>query len=592
MLSYSFSTECPAALKQSFLLQAREAFSIALLTKAHGEVVTSKQELHTFIKAAYSLTVTHKWLAATPQDVLDDVTQICRKALVHFSNYDSDDHDKDKDGLCAEIMELISQVKLQLQVKPFLNSDNGSFIPDSYRNIKESSASFTLEGFARLLQRFQKYHASLCETTHAKCRSGDQIGATRFCITALGTTVGTLNTQCQTEACTAAKNSEQEEEAKQRGRGSRLKFDLCTTQRSTEEAQSLDSSWQNLSLSNSGSHRSSGYRGSDGTGQEDKLSNQRCPTTESDDDDSDNILQSGCHQNNSKSNKPLVSSHEVMSSATPPTSSSSGVGVSETFEVIQAGIETLSTEKDWVNVISAMPQKPPAPDGVAQHLSQLTPKTSSSSLSDSFTSQSSWEKVYTDSSCATARKPQPKSQSKVQTSQTSKSSESDGSFFILETLGSDCFDSAHDPVQQNHTSQQEIREWSSPQHLQGFGVEQVSVKPAPKKPLTSLKPNPQLCSSTEHSTESSYEVLVENQDLHQTSDNNPTEKASVPEMNRLCFNCKYGTFADIASERQYWLSQQDYKALLAGVCHGCLLKRLHSGKSQFELKKHQTAHSK
>lgn len=590
MLSYSFSTECPAALKQSFLLQTKEAFSVALLTKAHGEVVTSKQELHTFIKAAYSLTVTDKWLGATPQDVLDDVTQICRKALAHFSDYNSDSHDKD--GLCAEIMELISQVKLQLQVKPFLNSDDGSFIPDSYRNIKESSASFTLEGFARLLQRFQKYHASLCETTHAKCRSGDQIGATRFCITALGTTVGTLNTQCQTEACTAAKNSEQEEAAKQRGRDSHLKFDLCTTQGSTKEAQSLDSSWQNLSLSNSGSHRSSGYRGSDSIGQEDKLSNQRCPTTESDDDDSDNILQSGCHQNNSQSKKPLVSSSEVMSSATPQTFSSSRVGVSENFEVMQAGIETLSTEDDWVNVISAMPQKPPAPDGDAQHLSQLTPKTSSSALCDSFTSQSSWEKVYTDSSCATARKPQPKSQSKVQTSQSSKSSESNGSFFILETLGSECFDSARDPVQQNHTSQQEIREWSSPQHLQGCGVEQVSVKPAPKKPLTSLKSNPQLCSSTEHSTESSYEVLVENQDLHQISDNNPTEKACVPEINRLCFNCKYGTFADIASERQYWLSQQDYKALLAGVCHGCLLKRLHSGKSQFELKKHQTAHSK
>lgn len=562
-------------------MQAREAFSIALLTKTQGQVVTSKQELHTFIKAAYSLTVTHKWLGGTPQDVLDDMTQICRKALAHFSDYDSDDHDKD--GLCAEIMALISQVKLQLQVKPFLNSDNGSFIPDSYRNIKESSASFTLEGFTRLLQRFQKYHSSICETTHAKCRSGDQIGASRFCITALGTTLGTLNTQCQTEASTVAKNSEQVEDAKQQG--------LCTTQENTEEAQSLDSSWQKLSLSNSGSHRSSGYRGSGSTGQDDKLSNQRCPTTESDVDDLENISQSGCHQDNSKSNKPLVTSHEVMSSATPPTSSSSGVGVSEKFEVIQAGIETLSTEEDWVNVISAMPQKPPAHDGAAQHLSQLTLKTSSSSLSDSFTSQSSWEKVYADFGSAAAKEPQPKSQSKVQTSQTSKSSESNGSFFILETVESECFDSARDPVQQNHTSQQEIREWSSPQQLQGFTLEQVSVKPAPKKPLTSLKPNPQLCSSTE---QSSYEVLAENEDLHQTSNHNPTEKASVPEMNRLCFSCKNGAFADIASERQYWLSQQDYEALLAGVCHGCLLKRLHGGKSEFKLQKHQTqtAHSK
>lgn len=582
-MSYSFSAECPTALKQSFLLQAREAFSIALLTKAQGEVVTSKQELHTFIKTAYSLTVTHKWLSATPEDVLDNVTQICQKALAHFSNYDSDSHDKDH--LCAEIMNLIFQVKLLLQVKPFLNSNYGSFIPDSYRNIKEFSASFTPESFAQLLQRFQKYHASLCDTTHTKCRSSDQIGSERFCITALGTTVGSLNTQCQTEACKPPKDLEQGQEVKQPGRDSQLKFELCTTQDCTEEAQSLDSSWQKLSLSNSGSDRSSGDRVGSDIVQEDKLSNQSCATTESD-DDSDNILESDHQQNNSKRNKLPVSSRKVMSSATPTTSSSSGSRVFEKLEVIQAGIETLGTEEDWVNVTSAVPQKP-------QHQSQLTPKTSSSSLNDSFTSQSSWEKISTKFGYATARKPQPKIQSKVETSQTGKSSESDESFFLLETVDSDCFDLAHDPTQQNLTSQQEIRGSSSPQHLQSFRVEQAPVRPAPKTALTNLKPNPQLCTSTEPYTESSFDFLVENQDERQTSDNNPNEKASIAEIkNPLCFNCKYETFANIANERQYLLSQQDYKALLAGVCHGCLLKRLHSEKSEFKLKKHQTAHSK
>lgn len=517
--------------------------------------------------------------------------EICRKALAHFSDYDSDAHDKD--GLCAEIMTLISQVKLQLQVKPFLNSNYGSFIPDSYRNIKESSASFTPESFAQLLQRFQKYHASLCDTTHTQCRSSDQIISERFCITALGTTVGTLNTECQTEARPPAKTLEQVKEAKQPGPDSRLKFNLCTTQDCTEEAQSLDSSWQKLSLSNSGSDRSSGYRGSSDIVQEDKLSNQSCATTESDADDWDNILKSDDRQNDSKSKKLPVSSHKVMSSASHTTSSSSGSRVSEKLEVIQAGIETLGTEEDWVNVISTMPQKPPVPDGGAQHLSQLTPKTSPSSLSDSFTSQSSWEKVSADFGYASARKSQPKTQSKVETSQTGKSSESDGSFFLLETVDTDCFDLACDLPQQNHTSQQEIRDSSSPQHLQGFGVEQDSVRPASKKALTSFKPNPQQCTSTEPSAESSYEFLVENQDQHQTSNDNLNEKVIAAEMkNCLCFNCKYGTFANVAIERQYQLSQQDYKALLAGICHGCLLMRLHSEKSEFKLKKHQIAHSK
>lgn len=581
LLSYSFSAECPAALKQSFLLQAREAFSVALLTKAQGEVVTSKQELHTFIKAAYSLTVTHKWLGITPLDVLDDATQTCRKALTCFSDYDSDACDKN--GLCAEIMKLVSQVRQQLQVKPFLKSDDGSFIPDSYRNVKESTASFTLEGFARLLQRFQKYHTSLCETTHTECHSRDQRGARKFCITALGTTVGTVNTEYQTEANAPAQNSEQVKEAKQPGRDSHRKFDLCTTQGSTEEAQSLGSSWQNISLSHSGFNGSNGDRRSAGIGQVGKLSNQSCQTTVSD-DDLDNIPQFDDHQNNSKSNTLLASSHKVMSSASPPTSSSSGSSVFEKLEVIQAGIETLGTEEDWVNVVSAMPQKPPGPHGAAQHVPQLISKTPSSSLSDSFTSQSSWEKVPADFN-------DPKSQTKVETSQTKKSSESDGSFFLLETMDSECFDSACDLMQQNHASEQQIRESSSPQCLQGVRVEQVSVKPVSKKPLTSLKPNPPQCTSTEPYTESSYEVLVGNEDHHQTSNDNHTENACVPEKNNnLCFNCKYGTFAATANQRQYWLSQQDYKALLAGVCNGCLLKRLHSGKSQFELKEHQTVH--
>lgn len=554
-----------------------------MLTKAQDEVVTSKQELHTFIKAAYSLAVAYKWLSAASEDVLNEVMQICRTALSHLSNYAND-----KDGLCAEIMKLISQVKIQLQVKPFRNSNYGSFIPDSYSIMKEFSASFTPESFAHLLQRFQKYHASLCNTTYTKCRSSDQIGSERFCITAIGTTVDPLNTECQTETCPPPKTFKQVQEAKQPTQ--HLKFELCTTEGYTEETQSLDSSWQKPSLGNSGSFRSSGYRGSSDIVREDKLSNQGCATTESCVDDLDNIPEYDDRQSKSKSNKLLLSLSEVMSSATATTSSLSGTRVSEKLEVIQAHIETLGTEGDWVNVTSTMLQKPPGPDGNVEHITQLTPKTTSGSLSDSFTSQSSWEKVSPDFSYATARKQQLNTQSKVETSQTGKSSESDGSFFLLETVNSDCFDLSRDSMQQNHVPQREIRDSSSPQQLQGFGVEQVS---AHKKALMRLKLNPQLCTSTEPCTESSYNFLVKNQDEYQTCNDKPNGKACIAEIgNSLCFSCKYGIFANIANESQYWLSQQDYKALLAGVCHDCLLKRLHSEKSKFKLKKHQTAHSK
>lgn len=561
LLSYSFSTECAAALRQSFLLQAKEAFTIALLTKADGEVVTSKQELHTFLKAAYSLTVVHKWLGTTPQELLEQVTQACQKALAHFYDYDTDI--RDKDSLCAEIMHLVSKVKQLLGVEPFHNSDEGSFIPDDYRNIRDSSVNFTLEGFFRLMQRFQKYHASLCQTTDAKCkRSGDQIGAARLCITALGTTVGTLNTECRTA--------------------------LCTTLESTDN---LGSSWQNFSLSNSGSPRSSGYTGSTAIKQEGKSSDQSCLTTESDVDQLDSMPESD-HQNDKqglKSNKFAVSSHKVMRSAIRTTSSSNRSGVSERSEVIQAGIETLGTEEDWVS----MEQKPPGAEETAQPLSQLALNMSSSPLSDSFGSQSSWEKVSADLNALTTRNPRPNCRSKAETSQSGKSSESDGSYFLLETLDSECPDSAHDLMPQNHTSHQENRELSFQHPLKGFKVDQVSVKPASKISLVSPKSNSGVCISTETSTESSFEVLAENQNGHQPSGDSSTEKASVPQVkNPLCYKCNDITFADVAPERQYWLSQQDYKALLAGVCNDCLLKRLHSSKSQFKLKKHRTAHSK
>lgn len=557
--SYSFSTECPASLRQSFLLQAKEAFTIALLTKADGEVVTSKQELHTFLKAAYSLTVVRKWLGTTPQELLEQATQACQKALAHFYDYDADI--QDKDSHCAEIMRLVSKVKQLLGVEPFHNSDLGSFIPDSYRNIKESSVNFTLEGFSRLMQRFQKYHASLCQTTDAKCkRSGDQIGAARLCITALGTTVGTLNT------------------------------DLCTTLESTDN---LGSSWQNFSLSNSGSPSSSGYTGSTAIKQEGKSSDQSCLTTDVDRLDS---MPESDHQNNKqglKSNKSAVSSHEVMRSAIRTTSSSNGSSVSERFEVIQAGIETLGTEEDWVSVTAVMEQKPPGAEETAQSLSQLALNMSSSPLSDSFGSQSSWEKISADLNALTTRNPRPNCWSKAETSQNGKSSESDRGYFLLETLDSECPDSAHDLMRQNHKSQQENRELSSQHPLEGLKVDRVSVKPASKISLVSPKSNPGARTSTETSTESSFEVLAENQNGHRPSDDSSTEKASVPPVkNPSCYECNDRTFADVAPERQYWLSQQDFKALLAGVCNDCLLNRLNSSKSQFKLKKHRTAHSK
>ncbi|KAL6118823.1 alpk1 [Pungitius sinensis] len=570
LLSYNFSVECPDSQRRSFLLQAREAFSIGLLTKAEGELVTSKQELHTLLKAAYSLTVTHKWLGA-PVEVVERANQACQKALANFYDYCNADI-QDKDGLCAEIMHLVTQVKLLLRVEPFINSDEGSFIPDSYRNIRDTLVNFTLEGFAEMMLRLQKPHASLCETTDATCkRTKDKMEGSKLCITAMGTTIGTLNTESSTESSKVSPNEEEPE-----NKGSKTtsvhptqRSDPCSTLGSTDN---LGSSWQNFSLSSSGSPRpsSSNFPRGQAVEPQANVCHQNCLTTEVD-DWSDSIL----HFTNE--NKSPVSSQTIPRPVIPSTSSSNASCGSDKFEVIQAGIETLDTEENCI--IDDAVAKPSATEGAAQSLSQLALGTFSSSLNDSFGSQSSWEKISVDPNSPTIRKPQLSSVSKEGTSQSSRSPESDRSFFLLETLDSEPNDSAPDPTHKNHTSRGESR-------------------PASKSSSTTPYPNvsqfvQEQCASTETSTESSFEMLEDHRSEDEPGEVTSSENGIAPQMkNTSCYSCvKQSIVADVVPESPYVLSQHDYQALLAGVCYECLLKRFHGDKTQFKLKTHRTAHS-
>lgn len=514
--------ECPVALRQSFLRRAREAFTIGLLTKAEGELVASKQELHTFLKAAYSLAVTHKWLG-TPPEAVAEATEACLKALAKFHDYDSEA--PDKDSLCAEIMRLVVRVKLLLGVEPFKNSESGSFIPDDYRNADDASVNFTQEGFTRTMRRFEQYHASLCEATN-KCKgSADEMDGARGCITALGTTVDGLTTACKTEANSAA-------EAKQPASDSpkahlHQRSELGTTVESTDE---LGSSWQNFS------------------------SILGTPA---------NTTKRGCQSINA-----------IASSA----SNESG----EMFEVIQAGIETLDTGEEG---------KPTGAGEILGSLSHLVLRTSSSSLGGSFGSQSSWEKADLNLFAATKQV----SFFNRGMGQRTTSADSDGSFQFLETLDSESADSAGD-----HASQGDFKDLSGPQPLErhhAVSVDSASLKPAPMGAPhpNSPQPVPGPLASTETSTESSFKILQEGPVELQSSDGAPASEESAPaRSNRLCYHCVNGggAVAVAVPERQYSLSQQDYQALLAGICHDCMLRRFHSENTQFKLKKHGTAHSK
>ncbi|XP_041925579.1 alpha-protein kinase 1 [Alosa sapidissima] len=201
LLSYSFSTECPPAEKTTYLTQAKEAFEIGLLTKTEEDVVTSKQELHTFVKAAYALTIIHKWLGS-PYSLVVEATQVCREASTTYYSYCFEES-AEKGKLCREIMWLVHKVKSLLKVEPFVNTDPGSFIPDTYRAAEDRIVVFTLDDFAKIMKKFQQHHQSVCESSKANCHRHDNAEletSSGICVTSFGTATEMANTECTTES--------------------------------------------------------------------------------------------------------------------------------------------------------------------------------------------------------------------------------------------------------------------------------------------------------------------------------------------------------------------------------------------------------
>lgn len=172
---------------------AKEAFENGLLTKKEHEVVTSQQELHTLLRAAYCLATTNKWMFG-PSDQVNTAVQACQEAVVLFYSYCFKD-DSDKNRLSSEVMAKLQHVKVLLKTKPFKNSDPCSFIPDSYRALQDRPVPFTRDDFAKVMERFQKHHKSVCEAFSVqKCQP---LASHANCITAFQTQTESLATECQ-----------------------------------------------------------------------------------------------------------------------------------------------------------------------------------------------------------------------------------------------------------------------------------------------------------------------------------------------------------------------------------------------------------
>ncbi|NXH69175.1 ALPK1 kinase, partial [Hydrobates tethys] len=202
LLSYSHSKDCPPEKRKFYLSEAKESFEIGLLTKNDKSPVTSKQELHSFIKAAFCLTTVHRWLYGESEK-LREVSQLCREAMGKLHSYSTSFTEEEEKGtLAKEIMSLITSVKKRLQVESFPNSDARSYVPDSYKGTVEKPILQGEANFEKILAMHSQHHLSVCEVFENTCRihktapGETQVGA---CITTLRTETKNIDTVCTTE---------------------------------------------------------------------------------------------------------------------------------------------------------------------------------------------------------------------------------------------------------------------------------------------------------------------------------------------------------------------------------------------------------
>ncbi|XP_061441346.1 alpha-protein kinase 1 isoform X2 [Rhineura floridana] len=202
LLSYSYSSACPSEKQKFYLSDAKESFEIGLLSKKDKEPVTSKQELHSFIKAAFCLTKVHQQLYGESER-LSQVNQLCQEALRKLYAYSLSQHtgEQDKEQLAKDIMCCVMSVKEQLHVQDFPNSDAKSYIPDSYKTGVGKQIVNGKLSFKNVLKEHSQHHAAVCEVYKSVCQSHKMTseGKIGACITALKTETKNTDTMCTTE---------------------------------------------------------------------------------------------------------------------------------------------------------------------------------------------------------------------------------------------------------------------------------------------------------------------------------------------------------------------------------------------------------
>ncbi|XP_008069797.2 alpha-protein kinase 1 [Carlito syrichta] len=201
LLSYSSSNDCPRGMKNSYLCEAKEAFEIGLLTKRDDEPVTGKQELHSFVKAAFGLTTVHRRLHGDTGTVCA-VSQLCKEAMEKLYTFTTSSRSQDREALSQEIMSVIAQVKCHLQVQSFSNLDDRSYVPESFKSGLDKPILCEKVDFKKILETYSQHHTSVCEVFETTCENSknkQKDAKTGVCITALKTETKNLDTMTTTQ---------------------------------------------------------------------------------------------------------------------------------------------------------------------------------------------------------------------------------------------------------------------------------------------------------------------------------------------------------------------------------------------------------
>ncbi|KAL1772621.1 alpha-protein kinase 1 [Sigmodon hispidus] len=196
LLSYSCSADCPPRMKSMYLCDAKEAFEIGLLTKKDGELVSGKQELHSFIKAAFGLSTVHSRLYGET-DVVRAARQLCSEAVGKLYTFSTLSTSQGRESLSREIMSLVNQVKRYLQVQSFPTAEDRSYLPESFKCGLDKPILHGHVDFQQILETYSQHHTSVCEVFESTCgnsKSNQRNTKPEVCITALKTETNTLDT--------------------------------------------------------------------------------------------------------------------------------------------------------------------------------------------------------------------------------------------------------------------------------------------------------------------------------------------------------------------------------------------------------------